>query len=101
MSRRPPKSTPRPPRRMPWQAELRAALLFDLDVLRAQLERTNLATYDKELADGLDEIVAALEDARCWHCGCSQFNPCAGGCSWAAHDPPLCSACARAGLKAT
>jgi hypothetical protein len=33
-----------------------------------------------------------LDEHQCEGCGCSQTNPCEGGCVWATED--LCSACA-------
>ena len=31
----------------------------------------------------------------CFFCGCSDFDPCAGGCSWANRKHTLCSKCAE------
>lgn len=43
------------------------------------------------------EFIAADEDplggAFCQGCGCSEFEPCEGGCVWA--TPTLCSRCVR------
>ena len=32
---------------------------------------------------------------HCIGCGCTDQQPCFGGCSWISVDPPLCSQCAE------
>lgn len=47
-------------------------------------------------ADDLEDLgMPGYEEdgpARCRVCGCSEFNACPGGCTWA--TPDLCSRCA-------
>lgn len=47
---------------------------------------------DDDDDDGLDEAPDAYDGPRCVKCGCSEDNPCEGGCIWA--SPFLCSRCA-------
>lgn len=37
--------------------------------------------------------IEAGEELTCVVCGCSDSNPCPGGCSWASTSPPICSNC--------
>lgn len=34
------------------------------------------------------------ETLHCIGCGCDERHACAGGCSWARKDPPVCDRCA-------
>ena len=34
-------------------------------------------------------------DGQCRVCGCTEFDPCPGGCIWADGTATLCSRCAR------
>jgi hypothetical protein len=36
-------------------------------------------------------------DGQCRICGCTELEPCPGGCIWANSDATLCSRCARDG----
>lgn len=50
-----------------------------------------------------DEILQALDHDRylgpepgtCQICGCSELDPCPGGCIWANPEATLCSRCAQ------
>lgn len=33
------------------------------------------------------------EELSCIGCGCTEAHACAGGCSWARKDPPVCDRC--------
>lgn len=50
-------------------------------------------TPDLELAKDILEAltVPVWPEPKCRVCGCTQYTPCPGGCSWIEHD--LCSAC--------
>ena len=41
-----------------------------------------------------DEFLDDDQEQQCIECGCSNSDPCPGGCVWA--TPNLCSRCARA-----
>ncbi|HEY1234774.1 MAG TPA: hypothetical protein VGH22_15455 [Candidatus Binatia bacterium] len=58
--------------------------LFDDDAIDQGIEaiEEDLAGYDPE-----------EDEEFCRGCGCSQSNPCPGGCVWA--TPELCSRCVR------
>lgn len=47
--------------------------------------------YELELP--LDEEGDELEVPCCRECGCTEFDPCPGGCFWVETD--LCSVCVR------
>ncbi len=51
----------------------------------------------------LEELVAALAEPQdgerdCITCGCTDLRACAGGCSWASINPPVCSRCTASGF---
>lgn len=39
------------------------------------------------------QIVISETPERCRWCGCSHYEPCAGGCGWANARHTLCTAC--------
>ncbi len=42
-------------------------------------------------SDGVDDFGNELADEVCRGCGCSELDPCPGGCAWA--EPDLCTNC--------
>ncbi|MGH8748805.1 MAG: hypothetical protein ACREU5_06835 [Burkholderiales bacterium] len=70
-----------------------AVKLFDL---------VGLGAIADEVDEGVDELLAVLDAARvaeriCNRCGCTEFNACPAGCTWAEKD--LCSRCVDRGPK--
>lgn len=55
---------------------------------------TRVPVFEPASPDEAQALMAEVEKTmrRCRVCGCSEFHPCAGGCSWVEQD--LCSACA-------
>jgi hypothetical protein len=51
----------------------------------------------------LRQILDQISEIFCIGCGCSDYAPCEGGCSWAATDPEtgvgICSNCAAKPLE--
>lgn len=45
--------------------------------------------------------MALRDEAKCVVCGCSESRACPEGCSWAFHEPPVCSSCVGPYLIAT
>lgn len=44
-------------------------------------------------ADVAVTMVVATDTLSCIHCGCTDDDPCPGGCAWVTTDPPVCTTC--------
>ncbi|MGH8748827.1 MAG: hypothetical protein ACREU5_06945 [Burkholderiales bacterium] len=78
-------------------AEIVALQHACVDAAMALFDALGMPDVAQGVDDGRDELVDVMNAARvsrriCTGCGCTEFNACPGGCSWATEE--LCSRCA-------